>query len=123
MTQDTIKALGKRLKHLRESIKWTQAQLAEKLGCEPITISRYERGQSAMGIDTLGEIANALELPIAAFFIKTSEPTATPTEPSRDELRHYLCDLIYEVNDRESLKEIATLANGVITRRRKQRTR
>lgn len=123
MTQDTTKALGKRLKHLRESNKWTQAQLAEKLGCEPITISRYERGQSAMGIDTLGEIANALELSIVSFFIETPEPAAPPTERSRDELRHYLCDLIYEVNDQESLKEIATLANGVITRRRKSRKR
>lgn len=123
MTQDTTKALGKRLKHLRESNNWTQAQLAEKLGCEPITISRYERGQSAMGIDTLGDIANALELSIVSFFIETPEPAAPPTERSRDELRHYLCDLIYEVNDQESLKEIATLANGVITRRRKSRKR
>ncbi len=122
MAQDTIKALGKRLKSIRESKKWTQAKLAEQLGCEPITISRYERGQSAMGVDTLGEIATALGCSITSFFSDTPEPIA-PKEPSRDELRHYLCDLIYEVNDQASLKEIATLANDVITRRRKARKR
>lgn len=122
MTQDTTKALGKRLKQIREAKKWTQAQLAERLGYEPITISRYERGQSAMGVDTLGEIAAALECSIASFFSEAPEPI-TPNEPSRDELRHYLSDLIYEVSDRESLKEIATFANEVITRRRKARKR
>lgn len=122
MTQDTTKALGKRLKQIREAKKWTQAQLAERLGYEPITISRYERGQSAMGVDTLGEIATALECSIASFFSETPEPAA-PNEPSRDELRHYLSDLIYEVSDRESLKEIAAFANDVITRRRKTRKR
>lgn len=122
MTQDTIKALGKRIKTLRLAKSWTQAELAERLGCEPITISRYERGSSSMTVETLGELAGALECSIESFFSDIAHPIAT-TELSREELRHSLCDIAYETNDRESLKEIVAYANGVIARRRKHRNR
>ena len=68
------------------------------------------------------DFVQSLECSITSFFSETPE-SAAPAELSRDELRHYLSDLIYEVSDRESLKEIANLANEVITRRRKARKR
>lgn len=45
--------------HRRES-KLTQAQLESRLGAAHMTVSRWERGEVRVDIDTLGAIAEAL---------------------------------------------------------------
>ena len=55
---------GKKLKKLRLQAKLTQEQLAEKVGgtCTNTVISRYERGIVEMGILTMYDLAQALQV-------------------------------------------------------------
>ncbi len=55
-------ALGKRISKLRGSAKFSQEQLAEKLNVTRKHISLIEIGKSTPSIDTLIELANALEV-------------------------------------------------------------
>ena len=41
----SIKIIARFLKTAREQSKWTQKQLAEKVGCTQQTISRFENGE------------------------------------------------------------------------------
>lgn len=41
-----VSNLSEQIKTLRETRGWTQLQLAERLGIEQSTVSRWERGQS-----------------------------------------------------------------------------
>lgn len=47
-----------RLKELRQSNNLTQAQLADKLGCNQTAIGKYERGDLQPSIETLFKLAD-----------------------------------------------------------------
>ncbi|MCE0732471.1 helix-turn-helix transcriptional regulator [Halomonas sp. G15] len=52
------------LKQLREQSGLTQAQLAERIGCDQSVISRIESGQRAVTLQRLKHIAHALDIPL-----------------------------------------------------------
>ena len=58
------KAIGQRIARLRERSGFTQADLAEKAGVQPETISRYEAGKLSIPLERLLLIANAFGLRI-----------------------------------------------------------
>lgn len=109
MMQSAAKALGKRIKDLRVDKGWTQATLAETLGCESMTVSRYERGEYAPSIEVLEQIATALGVGMGDFFV-----TQGDTEPTAAKLRHDLCDIAYEA-DENLLKKIVGAARKILT--------
>lgn len=113
MTQSAAKALGKRIKGLRVDKGWTQATLAEALGCESMTVSRYERGEYAPSIEVLEQIAIALGVGVGDFFA-----THDKTEPSAVKLRHDLCDIAYQA-DEDTLIEIVGAAKKIFTKKQK----
>jgi len=47
-----------RLKEIRLSKGWSQAQLGKKLNCTDVTVSRYETGQHSMGDDIIVRICD-----------------------------------------------------------------
>lgn len=57
-------SLSANLKIRRTEIKMTQKELAEKVGVEPATISKYESGMNEPNIKTLKSIAEALDTSI-----------------------------------------------------------
>jgi transcriptional regulator with XRE-family HTH domain len=114
MTQTAIKALGKRIKALRLERKQTQAHLAEILGCEPMTVSRYERGSYAPSIEALEQIAQALGCRLGDFF---DAPPAPELANSCEDLRHTLCDIAYQTQDATKLKEIVESARRILAER------
>lgn len=59
------KRLGKNLAKTRKAKGWTQAALAEHLGMEPESISRFERGATLPSLATLEQIAAFLDTSIA----------------------------------------------------------
>ena len=63
------KQIGARLKHLRIKAGYTQAQLAEKVGCETSTIAHCEIGKNRISLTLLDNIANVLKVEIYKFFI------------------------------------------------------
>ena len=105
MPKTSLKALGVRIKTLRQARGLTQAQLAELCGYEPLTVSRFERGTYAPGIDTLNAIAEVLGTSVQDFF---SESDTAQVKP--ENIRHEITDLIYATNDVETLTEILSLA-------------
>lgn len=113
MTQPAAKALGKRIKGLRVDKGWTQATLAEALGCESMTVSRYERGEYAPSIEVLEQIATTLGIGIEDFFAKPDEAELTAIK-----LRHDLCDIAYQA-DEDTLVEIVGAAKRIFTKKQK----
>ncbi len=61
-------ALGERIKALRLERELQQRQLAEKAGMTPSMISQIESGRLTPSLHTLGKIAGALGVTIAALF-------------------------------------------------------
>lgn len=116
MTQPAAKVLGKRIKDLRLDKGWTQATLAEVLGCESMTVSRYERGEYAPSIEVLEQIAVALGVVVGDFFTIQDE-----VEPTVAKLRHDLCDIAYQA-DEDLLVEIVGAAKKIFTKKQKQKS-
>lgn len=57
--------LGKGIAEKRKQIGWTQARVAEKVGVDTETISRFERGVSLPSLITLEKLALILNSTIA----------------------------------------------------------
>lgn len=108
MFPNAAQALGKRIKDLRLDRKWTQAALAEALGCESMTVSRYERGEYAPSLEMLVQIAKHLNVPISEFF----EPSS-PGAQSAMANRHRLCDIAYHA-DEAKLNDILVAAEKIL---------
>lgn len=54
--------LGKQIRKQRQSMGWTQERLAEAIGVSTSFIGHIERGTRKASIDTLVEIANAMDV-------------------------------------------------------------
>lgn len=111
MPKTSLKALGLRIKTLRQARGLTQAQLAERCGYEPLTVSRFERGTYAPGIDTLAAIAEVLGTSVQDFFASDDPAGLRP-----EIVRHEITDLIYSTNDVETLTEILSLTRKRLKR-------
>ena len=61
-------SLGARIKGLRAERGLQQRQLAEKAGMTPSMVSQIESGRLTPSLHTLGKVAAALGVPIAALF-------------------------------------------------------
>ncbi len=61
--------VGKNIKKIRKAKKWTQAQLAEKVGVEPVSIARIETGLNFPKEENLTAIAAALDVNVSDLFV------------------------------------------------------
>ncbi len=61
------KKLGKKIKLARIELDMTQTDLADKIGAQQKSISRYENGASVPSLETLTRIAKALKKPAGCF--------------------------------------------------------
>jgi len=100
MAGTTAQRLGKRIKALRQAKGLTQVELAEAAGYDPITISRFERGEYAPGLETLETLSHVFDTPVSEFFTSESD------EESVARLRHSLCDEVYSTDDLATLKSM-----------------
>lgn len=62
--------LGKRIATRRKSLVWTQDDLAERMGVDAETISRFERGAHLPSLPTLERLAVALRVEVGALLSK-----------------------------------------------------
>lgn len=79
------KIIGENIKKARKAAKLTQEQFAEEMGgsCSNKVISRYEKGEVEMGVQTLIDIAENLEVPVDSLM---PERVQVHTEPEDDEI-------------------------------------
>lgn len=69
--------LGQNIAERRRAINWTQDRLAERLGVEAETVSRFERGVTVPSLHTLDRLARALKTRAADLL---SESSTDPPE-------------------------------------------
>lgn len=81
--------LGKRVAEQRKALGWVQAELAEKLGVETETVSRFERGLALPSLERLDEMAHILGIPIAELL---SSATGNPADQAA-QIAHWLAPL------------------------------
>src|SRR3954464_4148510 len=72
--------IGERLARLRGARGVKVSALARAVGVSPSLISQIERGQSRPSVSTLFELAQALDVPVDAFF-RDAEADAGPASP------------------------------------------
>ena len=101
---EMVTLLGKRVRELRRELKYTQDELAEKVGISGKYLGEVERGEANVSVQILEGIAMALGVPVQEFFVNehwkkpevlTEEISSQLNEASSDQVR-----LIYRiVND------------------------
>ena len=67
------KRVGKKIAERRKHLKWTQNQLAERVGVDAETISRFERGANLPSLLTLDRLAIALQVEVGNLLSKMTE--------------------------------------------------
>ncbi|HEX5781919.1 MAG TPA: cupin domain-containing protein [Solirubrobacteraceae bacterium] len=80
---DPAVAIGGRLAAHRARRGVKVSALARQIGVSPSLISQIERGQSRPSVSTLFALAEALEVPVDAFFRDGDHTEAAPPEPPR----------------------------------------
>jgi transcriptional regulator with XRE-family HTH domain len=77
MSKQIALRIGKNIAAVRKSTGRTQAELAEKIGIDTVSLSRIERGVVTPGVPTLDNIANELHVPLSRLFEGASAKSAT----------------------------------------------
>jgi DNA-binding XRE family transcriptional regulator/quercetin dioxygenase-like cupin family protein len=73
--------IGRRLAAHRAQRGMRVAELAREVGVTPSLISQIERGMSRPSVSTLFAIAQALDVPVDAFFREPQQPVAAAAQP------------------------------------------
>ena len=91
--------LGKNISAIRREIKKTQAEIAEKVGIDTVSLSRIERGNVTPSIATLSRIADTLDVPLGRLFDgispkakDLSDRIASTLEALPEKKRHFLLE-------------------------------
>ena len=71
------KRLGQQIAERRRDLSWTQDQLAERLGVDTETISRFERGVTVPALLTIENLAGILKTSVANLL---SEASISPSD-------------------------------------------
>lgn len=98
--------IGENIRKARKAAKLTQEELAEEMGgsCSNKVISRYEKGEVEMGVQTLIDIAENLEVPVDSLM---PERVQVHTEPEDDEMSRLFSGLNAE--NKEMLLKMARM--------------
>ena len=95
-----ISSLGADIKRYRKVAGLTQAELGERTGFDPKTISRFETGTYTPSVDVLFQLADVLGVKLKAFFADLGD---------EDEQRAYLFDVIHKATPNDLGKLIAAV--------------
>ena len=77
MDKELLRVIGENVKKYREKANLTQAELAEKIGIGTASVSRIERGEKRMKLETLRAFADALDISVGLLFYQ--ENLGNPT--------------------------------------------
>lgn len=102
------RSIGARVRQLREERRLTQDQLAEKIERSVDAISALERGVMLPSLNTVERLAEALHVPMAAFFDLTLE-----SDPNRSALVATLIGQASKLDDATlqiAVEQVASLA-------------
>ncbi|MEX3772339.1 helix-turn-helix domain-containing protein [Pseudomonas sp. MYb118] len=95
-----ILSLGSAIRRYRKVAGLTQAELGERTGFDPKTISRFETGTYTPSVEALFLLANVLGVQLKAFFVDLDD---------EDEQRAYLFSVIHSATPKDLGKLIAAV--------------
>lgn len=78
--------IGKNIASARKAAGRTQAEVAEKIGIDTVSLSRIERGVVTPGLATLDNLANQLDISLGELFNGATTNTAAMAESIGAEL-------------------------------------
>ena len=68
LTSPQVAAIGSRMRELRKARGYTQAELARQIGIQQSDLSRMEKGEYRVSLDSLFKILGVFDLDLADFF-------------------------------------------------------
>jgi transcriptional regulator with XRE-family HTH domain len=74
-----ITGIGEKVKKIRNEKKITLRELSERTGLSTSFLSQFERGQSTIAVDSLMNVAEALETDISFFIDSTTKSGSGPS--------------------------------------------
>lgn len=106
------KAIGERIREMRNAKGWTQAQLAERSGIETSNISHIERAATKLSFPTLVSIADALEVSLDVLVYDSLVKSA-----------HISCDKINDLLSDCTDEELRSIVEIIFTTKKILRNR
>lgn len=106
--RDVQVRVGRRLRHLREQLALSQAELGRRAGTSASQVNAVERGDRAPTVGTLARLAIGLNVPTSSLF--DGEPT--PPRPSRSEKVWFEVMESLRERDVEYLRAVRELLRG-----------
>lgn len=101
--------ISDRIKQLRTEKKWTQAQLAEKIGIKQKQISAYERGANIPSAEVLIKIAETFDVSLDYLAFESRGQSAKIEVKDRDLLRYFEAIDNYNEDERKLVKDMLSL--------------
>ena len=114
MDDNFIHDVGQRIRKIRRSKRMTMKELAEKTDLHESTISRYEKGEIAMEIGKLKEIAKALDVD-ASYLCGW---TTTDTEQIQRIIKRWIENVGELIFSDEELDELMDYAKYILSKRK-----
>lgn len=75
-----IQLVGRKIRELRKERKLTQVELSARLGIQQSDLSRMEKGEYRVSLDTLFRILAEFKMSIGEFFEGVAQETITPRD-------------------------------------------
>lgn len=102
-------ALQDRIRELRLERKWTQKDLADKLGIQQKQISAYERGSNNPSTNILIRLAEAFDVSLDYLAFESQGQTAKVQIKDRELLRYFEAIDKFSEQERKIAKEVLDL--------------
>lgn len=93
--------LGANISERRKKLGWTQAELAERIGVDTETVSRFERGSNLPSLLRLEKLADTLKIPLYRLMAASS--------PRSDDQTFILGEWISELTSKDREFALSTL--------------
>jgi transcriptional regulator with XRE-family HTH domain len=77
-----IQLVGHKIRQLRKQRRLTQTELAGKIGIQQSDLSRMEKGEYRVSLDTLFRILGEFDMGIGEFFDEMAQESFTPRDVS-----------------------------------------
>ena len=96
---DVRMLLAKNMKHYREILRFSQMDLAEKIGCSPTLIGKIEIMKRFPSADNLNRIAAAFKIDPADLFSNSDESSVLDAVKSQQERKDLLKEKVLKAID------------------------
>lgn len=94
--------VGEQIRRIRKLKLLSQESLSEKIGIDPKSLGRIEKGDYYPAMDTLLRLSVALKVPVQDFFPDNTRGEKEITVA--EDIRHFLVDFIYVASEQQLIK-------------------